>query len=233
MLSSLRYKFRYIIGRYPSLFFPIYGLKKTNRKLMVSKNTNICIEGYPRCANTFFVVGLRRNIDMKIDIAHHLHVPAQIIKSVNNDIPAIIIIRSPIEAITSHILRNSRLSYLDAINWYIYFYRPLIPLLDKIFVIDFKSITRDPKYIIEKVIKSLGYIQSISIEVKKDEIYEEIERLDKIDSKKVASDFLTVSRPQKERDDLKKQVQKKIKNEYPSLLIIAEQVYKEFEKYSY
>lgn len=230
--KSIRYRIRYKLGKYPWIFFFLYNLIGKKNELAVSSKTDVCIEGYPRMANTFFVVGIRKTINRNIIIAHHLHVSAQIIKAVKNDIPAIIIIRNPLEAISSHILRNSRLSYQDAIEWYICFYQPLMPMINKILVIDFTSIIDKPQYLIEKVIKFCGYNQLPIMDIGKDEIYEEIERLDKIDTKKVAADFLTVSRPQKERDDLKYQVQKKIKNEYPSLLNKAEQVYKEFEKYS-
>lgn len=231
--KGIRYRIRYKLGKYPWIFFPLYNLIGKKNELAVSKKTDVCIEGYPRMANTFFVVGVRKTIKRNILIAHHLHVPAQIIKAVKNDIPAILLIRSPIEAISSHILRNSRLSYRDAIEWYISFYKPLIPLIDKILVIDFTSIVNEPQNLIEKAIKFCGYNQSPIIDIEKEEIYEEIERLDKIDSKKVEADFLTISRPQKERGNLKNQVQKKIRNEYSISLNKAEQVYKEFEKHSY
>ena len=230
---SIRYKIRYKLGKYPWIFFPLYNLIGKNNELAVSMKTDVCIEGYPRMANTFFVVGVRKTINKNIIIAHHLHVPAQIIKAIKNGIPAITLIRSPIEAISSHILRNPRLSYQDAINWYIDFYTPLLPLIDKIFVIDFKSVINEPQDMIHKVIKFCGYEQSPIIDIEREEIYEEIERLDKIDSKKVEADFLTISRPQKERDYKKNRVQKEIRNEYSSLLNKAEQVYKEIEKYSY
>mgnify|MGYP007017151076 CR=1 FL=1 len=58
---------------------------------MVTRNTRITIEGYPRSANTYAVYAFKHVNAIKWnEIAHHLHVQAQIIRSIKYKIPVIL-----------------------------------------------------------------------------------------------------------------------------------------------
>ena len=52
---NLRFAFRNLLGRYPALFFYIYGIRPRNRRQLVREKTQLVIEGFLRSANTFAV----------------------------------------------------------------------------------------------------------------------------------------------------------------------------------
>ncbi len=71
-LNNLKYKrieisfpLRSFFGKYPLLFYFLYGLLPKNRMLSVNRNTQLVIEGFPRSANTFAVVALQNAQSVK------------------------------------------------------------------------------------------------------------------------------------------------------------------------
>ena len=122
--------------------FPYY------RKRLVSDYHDICIGGFPRSANSFLETTLRKfNPDLKI--ASHLHSPLQVIKAVEKDIPCIVVIRDPIDAISSLIVVDMLLKTSPAIRSWISFYERIWHLKDRYVIADFKDVTSN----IHKVVK--------------------------------------------------------------------------------
>jgi hypothetical protein len=81
-LKNLKYKrigisfpLRIFFGKYPLLFYFLYGLVSKNRMLSVNRNTQLVIERFPKSANTFAVVSLQNAQSVKLQLAHHMHVP--------------------------------------------------------------------------------------------------------------------------------------------------------------
>lgn len=94
---------RRILGRYPKLYFALGGLRgEVFQKRKVTKDTDIVIDGYPRSTNSFAVGAFRHAQSTPVEIAHHLHVPAQIVRSCELGIPTILLIRHPVDAIVSY-----------------------------------------------------------------------------------------------------------------------------------
>jgi hypothetical protein len=117
----------------------------------VRPTTEIVIEGYPRSGNTFAVVAFRLAQGREIQMAHHLHAAAQIKRAARLDIPAIVLIREPSEAILSVVVRDPHASIRWALRSYIRFYSTVVPYLEKAVVAPFATVTSDLASIIRMV----------------------------------------------------------------------------------
>ena len=131
-LKDLKYKrigvsfpLRSFFGRYPLLFYSFYGLIPKNRLLSVNRNTQLVIEGFPRSANTFAVGAFRKTQPIKLQIAHHMHVPAQILRAVHWKIPTIVLIRNPKDAVVSLVMYDRQISINQALQCYVSFYKAI------------------------------------------------------------------------------------------------------------
>lgn len=128
---------------------------------VVSKNSKVCIEGFPRCANSFSRDAFVKYTGISKNIATHLHSSAQIKKAVELSIPTIVNIRHPQNCITS--LRALSVQYQGArkepiilplefdLKWYINFYKSLIPLKGKFVIADFPETISNFESIMNKV----------------------------------------------------------------------------------
>lgn len=147
---NLRHAIRTLIGQYPWLYFNIYGLKSKNKRLSVNTSTDLVIEGFPRSANTFAVAAFESH-NVELNMAHHLHVPAQIIRGVNLGKPCIVLIREPKAAVASTLIRQPELQAGQALASYIAFYEPLKTLKDDVVVATFEEVTENYAQVISKV----------------------------------------------------------------------------------
>lgn len=117
----------------------------------VSRTTEIVIEGYPRSGNTFAVVAFRLAQGREITMAHHLHAAAQIKRAARLDVPAIMLIRKPSDAVLSLIIRDPHASMRWALRSYIRFYSAALPYLGKTVIAPFATVTSDLASIIRLV----------------------------------------------------------------------------------
>jgi hypothetical protein len=84
-------------------------------------------------------------------MAHHLHAAAQIKRAAHLDVPAIVLIRKPSEAILSLMVRDPQASMRWALRSYIRFYSAVVPYLEKAVVAPFATTTSDLASIIRVV----------------------------------------------------------------------------------
>jgi hypothetical protein len=117
----------------------------------VTPTTDIAIEGYPRSGNTFAVVAFRLAQGREVEIANHLHAAGQIKRAARLNIPTIMLIREPSEAVLSLVVRDPQASIPWALRSYIRFYSAVIPHLEKIVVAPFEMVTSDFGHIIRMV----------------------------------------------------------------------------------
>jgi len=124
--------------------------------LCANGDTEIVIEGFPRCGNTFAVIAFQKAQERKVKIAHHLHVPAQIHFAVNRDIPALVLIREPLEAISSLIVRHPERLPETCFMEYNKFYRSILPVKDKFVVSNFYETVNDLGSVTERLNERYG-----------------------------------------------------------------------------
>jgi len=152
-MSAMNLKFaaRNFFGIYPAVFFPFYGIKQKNRAKAVCKTTQIIIEGFPRSANTWTVLAFKYAQPTPVKIAHHLHVPAQVIKAIKLKIPSLVLIRKPKDAVTSLLVHSPDISVWLALRAYMSFYNKLIHYRAGYVVATFEDATHHLDKVIEAV----------------------------------------------------------------------------------
>jgi len=195
---------------------------------MVNKETHICIEGFPRSANTFAVVAFSQAQNKSCNIAHHLHAIAQLKLVKYYSVPSIIIVRDPLSCVCSLIVRDSRISPRQALEDYIRFYNYVKKNKNYFVVCSFEEVINNLAKVTQKV--NVKYNKKFDIFTKTPEKIAEIntiiERLDARYNNREKFDEKTVSRPSKTRIEISKKVKNLIIHDYAVLLIEANKIYK-------
>ena len=115
-----------LAGGHPAVFFNLYRLLRPRQDLSraVTPDKLVVIEGFPRSGNSFarraFIMAQGENFDVA-RIAHHLHVPAQVIRAARWRIPTLVLLRRPKDAVLSLVIRDP-ISVDQALRYYISFY---------------------------------------------------------------------------------------------------------------
>jgi hypothetical protein len=133
----------------PFLYFPLVKfrlryLKKSDvASRLVDSEKDIVIEGFPRSANTFACFAFIMSQPNIVKIAHHMHAPAQIIRAINMNIPTIVLIRKPDDAILSMIIsKQFKIDITSALKLYISFYQSIAKYKEYIVVAKFEEVTQ-------------------------------------------------------------------------------------------
>ena len=113
---------RRYVGRHPFLFYNFYRLKPTYRDLLVDRETQIVIVGFPRSGNTFAVVAFEQAQRESVRVAHHLHMPAQVMRAARWRVPTLLLTRKPTDAALSWVIREPRVPIRQALKHYVSFY---------------------------------------------------------------------------------------------------------------
>jgi hypothetical protein len=153
MGRGLRSEARFAFGRYPAMALPVLRFQASRDRYMrvVGQNTRIVIDGFPRSANTFAVIAFRMAQPQAVEIAHHVHLPAQILAGVKASLPTMLLIREPEEVVTSLVLRFPHISVAKALRRYVRFYQLLTPHRGAIVVADFRDVVSDYGSVIRRV----------------------------------------------------------------------------------
>ena len=152
LLGRARRGVRRVVGRYPAL----YLLWVRPLDMAVTSDTQIVIEGFPRSGNSFAVAAFRLAQPGELRIAHHLHVPAQVITAVRRGIPALLLIRPAEDAVVSLVVRRPEMPLRDVFRDYVAFYRPLLAYADGVVVADFSEVITDFGAVIRKLNARFG-----------------------------------------------------------------------------
>lgn len=127
---------------YPSLYFGLRRLLGKRRGFAVRRTTDLVIEGYPRSATSFAVTAFRYAQDTtELSIAHHLHSTAQIIRAQQYAIPTMLLIRDPLESVSSLLVRNPHLKANIALRSYYLFYYPILRGTPTPLIAPFREVT--------------------------------------------------------------------------------------------
>jgi hypothetical protein len=184
----------------PLFFYTLYGLSPRTRQLRVRKTTELVIEGFPRSANSFVVVAFQQAQKKGISIAHHLHVPAQIQLAVRWKIPCIVLIREPLEAISSLLIRDKWRDPSRTLKYYIRFYKTVLTCQPKRYLIaDFKVVTSCFGDVIENLNNMFG-VSFSSFNHSPSNVNRVFSKLEEFEKKYGSADEEMVSRPSKERE---------------------------------
>ena len=201
--KTLRYK----LAAYPNIFIPVYRLLAPPRNVafLISPDTEIVIEGFPRSGNTFAVVAFQLAQKKKIKIAHHLHAEAQILEGVKRSLPVIVLIREPLATIRSLNISHPDIAVDVALRRYFRFYNITRSVLRHVILAKFEDVIKDYGKIIERVNHKFstrfGIFKPTATNV--DKVFREIERInDELFNKRETQ----AARPRLERPNLEKDI---------------------------
>jgi hypothetical protein len=141
VVVTLRHRLKLLTGHHPSVYFSLASLERGKQDLMVRRNTEIVIEGFPRSANTFALLALAQAQPRPLRVAHHLHVPAQLLRAAQWGIPSMLLIRDPADAIVSQLFRRPLMTARDCLQEYVWFYESVLPVVPSCVVATFAAVT--------------------------------------------------------------------------------------------
>ncbi len=145
----IRYFIGIYIGEIPLLFRIFFS--HGNKVSICSKDTDIVIEGYPRSANSYCHIAFKQAQKRKIKAAHHIHAPGQVLLGLKYNKPVIVLLRDPLDAIRSHLIRNSSLTPRLAAYGYYRFYKKLLNRSSEFVIAPFEVVINDIGEIFENV----------------------------------------------------------------------------------
>lgn len=113
------------IARYPVVAMPLQRVR--GRGELLDAGTDVVIEAFPRCASSFAVAAFRLAQEPRAThIAHHTHMPAQVMRAARRGVPALVLLRDPLDTFVSHLIRSPDLTPNAAARGYLRFYEPLL-----------------------------------------------------------------------------------------------------------
>jgi len=175
VLARVRYELKNSIEPYPMLYLPLARLspivRDAKRAVMVGRDTQLTLEAFQGSGNTY-ALGLFKHLDLSI--AHHSHAAAQVIASVRRNIPTLIIVREPDEAVLSFIARVKVLTLEQALREYSNFHHHILPYKDGIVVTNFSEFLQDPAQTVARLDRKFGTDFSSGLEVKHESAAENV-----------------------------------------------------------
>ncbi len=230
LITNSRFTLRATLAEMPALYFALQRLRPSRRHLLVSRETEIVIEGYPRSANTFAVAAFLVAQGRPVKIARHLHVPAQVIQAVRWRIPTLILIRNPEDAVLSLLVREPGISARRVLVDYVRFYRKIQAYYSHFVLATFEGVTTDFGAVIEKVNEKFetNFKPFAHTDENVAKVIKIVEEMDKADQRKENVTETTVARPSEIRTRLKEKRRKELANPHiERLLREAKAVYQE------
>lgn len=198
------------VSTVPMLYLWPAQFLKGNR--VVSRRTNLVIEGFPRSGNSYAEAAIRLSQTESLLVAHHCHAAAQIVAAVKWDIPTLVIIREPLDACRSLRMYEPELFGVeDCFREYRIFYEIIEPFRERYVLASFETVTEDFNLIIDTLNKkfeiNLSSLPEISTQ--KAKIFETIDFLSQ--QRGAADQFGEVYSPSRsEHEKLKRETDKKL-----------------------
>ncbi len=191
-----------MIARKPWMFFPVFSRIDEYRELLVQPDTDIVFEGFPRSGNTFAVVAFESVQKGNIKIAHHLHAQAQVFRAVEMGLPVCLLIRQPVDAMKSLMVREPDLLSSTILKGYLEFYSDLFCVKDKLLIATFDEITADFGKVIERINQRFEK-QYNRFEHTPESIEAIFRKIKEINDRVDAGSFMTIAIPNKNKNVLK------------------------------
>lgn len=156
-LLQLKFEYRSIVASEPRLallYRPIiwwqqYKLWRYYRDVggrpkecVVGPHAELVLDGFQGSGNSFAQAAFQRSQPRRVMVVHHMHSPAQIIKAVRLELPTLVTIRSPSDAVISLTSRWPYVSLRQALRSYVRFYGKIEPYRSGYVLSPFDQTTR-------------------------------------------------------------------------------------------
>jgi hypothetical protein len=175
--------------------------------LFSNEETDIHIAGYPRSANTFAKY-IFENLDKNLVLSSHLHTVSNIKLSLKYNNNTIVLLRHPLDAITSNIVyrnANKKKHKLDIpIDDYIEYYSFVSKYVDELYLVKFNFLINDTYDCINEINKYFN----LNLNVSKQKI------------SKIESEFLENKKDKRSKKlhNTPNALKSKLKNKYKSII---------------
>ena len=109
---------------------------------LVRSDSRVCIEGYPRSANTYAVAAFRvSQNDFDSHLGRHSHLAGNVRRALRLKVPVLVLIREPRDAISSLKVFSPHLRLEQCLKAYVRFYETLRPLKEHFVTAEFQEVT--------------------------------------------------------------------------------------------
>ncbi len=204
--TRVRFELRRRLAPYPRLFLPLMRRRPAHAGHIVDDHTEVMIEGFPRSGNTFAVAAFQYAQPRPVSIARHLHAPAHVIEGIRRNIPVLVVVRNPVAAVTSMVIRHPGLLPQDGLREYVSFHTRLLPWRDRIEVATFEEVTTHFDDVVRRVNQRFGaeFTPFDHTPENVAEVFRHIEEMENDDRTRRAEQAAhTIARPDIEREALK------------------------------
>ncbi len=220
---------RNIISSYPSIYFSV--ARPESNEHFINSETEVVIEGFPRCGNSFAEAAFRVAQDQDVKIAHHSHAAAQVIRARKQGVPCIVVFRQPESAVTSFYKFVPHATTIhQALHQYIRFYRDIFPHRNGYILASFESVTSDFGLVIDLLNKKFN-CQFSRFEHTENNVKQAFDLVDKLTLERIGDAAADYSPIQTSSDELvsRREALEKIKHDVQTLekasLSEANQIY--------
>lgn len=144
-------KARNRLGDHPVFLPLVMALTPQRLSRALTSDTELVVEGFPRCGNTFAVAAIALAQDRAVVISSHVHVPAQVKLAVRRGLPTLVVIRRPVDAVASLIVAAPHVPPAAALLEFAHHYDELLRWRQGVVVATFDEVTRDMGVVIDRV----------------------------------------------------------------------------------
>lgn len=163
---SWRYTVRRVLRRIRErlgddpLFLPIV-LRATpiGTARRITDATQLVIEGFPRSGNTYATFALEHaaaQAGRTIVVSSHVHTPSQVRLAVQQRFPTLVLVRQPLDTITSLLIAAPHVHFEAAIREYLHHYREIWPWRDRCVIATFDQVVTDFGAVTRRVNERFG-----------------------------------------------------------------------------
>lgn len=191
--------------------------------------TELVIEAFPRSANTFLVHAIEIAAPHPLVIAHHLHDPGQLRRGVELGVPVFVILRRPLDAVTSWKLKAPGMDTRLMLRIYRSFHQAAHYSAGAITFLRYEDVIERTGEVLAHVLARLGekYVDAAR-KIDQETVFASIDARKRArEGARREMDFsLSVARPSAEKEARKEGLRDQIAAESPQLLVEAERLYR-------
>jgi hypothetical protein len=137
---------RELLGDDPVFLPVVLRATPTGNVRKIRDDTQIVIEGFPRSGNTFAFFALKHaehQAGREVNIASHVHTPSQVRLAVTERFPTMVVIRNPLDTVTSLLIAAPHVRFESALREYVHHHREILPWRERFVVASFPEVTTD------------------------------------------------------------------------------------------
>ena len=141
-VGTAAWRLKSAVAATPTLALPLARLRGHGE--LVARDSDILIEAFVRSGLSFAVAAFRLAQEPRaVKVAHHTHAPAAVIQAVRVGVPSLVIVRNPMDAICSYVIKTPDVSLAAGLHGYIRFHRALLPYRDRVAIGTFEELVQD------------------------------------------------------------------------------------------